>query len=98
MDKREIVRLLNTDEFRMVKGGLGLALAVCGLIRVITGRGGFKRLIAGSVLAGTAAADLCPASVLLGYPLDGGDTRAQLAAEDGADGWETLDTETPETV
>ena len=70
MDKREIVRLLNTDEFRMVKGGLGAVLAVCGLSKIIGGNGGIKRFLVGAAFAGTAAADLCPMNLVFGYPFD----------------------------
>nr|NLD40920.1 hypothetical protein [Actinomycetales bacterium] len=96
MDKREIVRMLNTAEFRKAKGGVGAALAIFGLVRIIGGKGGVKRFLAGAVLAGSAAADVCATNLIFGYPLDGVDARAQLAVEDGVDGWEPVTTESPE--
>ncbi|MDO5496116.1 MAG: hypothetical protein Q4G64_10405 [bacterium] len=93
MDKREIIRLLNSEEFRMGKGGLGGLLAVWGLIGAIRGNGGIKRMLLGGFLAASAAADLCPTNLALGYPLDGRDARAHLDALEAEEGWEVLETE-----
>ncbi len=96
MDTREIVRLLNSDEFRIGKAGIGGLVALCGVIKLIRGDGGLLKLLVGGVLVGTAAADVCPTNLALGYPLDGMDARAHADAQDAEEGWEVLETESPE--
>ncbi|HZK06512.1 MAG TPA: hypothetical protein VFC82_11840 [Actinomycetaceae bacterium] len=73
--RREIAQVTSSEEFRIGKGVVGGMITLCGLVALVRGKGGIKRMLLGGVLVGTAVADLCPANALIGYPIRGSEAR-----------------------
>lgn len=83
MDTRKIGTFLNSPTFRGIKAVVGLGAIACGIRQAVKSRkkctvGSATSIAVGAVLAGTAAADICPLNLALALPLDGAKARHQL--------------------